>query len=256
MKARPGAALGALCILLLTGCVAAPRDPGDPCGGNPDCAFFGAPPLKLSREVKVFAARSYPFRALLQAVEFRDESGRRWRAPHGILTDGASIPPVFTPIIGDPARPEYRLAAALHDAYCGWGNETAPTYHARPWRAVHRMFYKALRAGGTPELRAKTIYAATMLAGPRWQRLRADGDPPGPRNTPSDLRPEFSDTPPEALLTQMAEVAKEIRRRNPNLDEIDTLVGAARGSAARKLPLYDASDRGPFQAEDGTLVYP
>jgi hypothetical protein len=54
----------------------------------------------------------------------------------------------------------YRDAALLHDKYC----ETK----SRPWQAVHRMFYNAMRAARVGDTEANTLYYAVMLGGPRW----------------------------------------------------------------------------------------
>lgn len=219
----------ALVSLALAGCATYPSDIRDPCGGAPDCAFVGAPPLQLSRQVTRFADRAYPFREVLANVAFDDLDGRRWFAPRGILTDGASFPRLFTSVLGNPRLPEYELAAALHDAYCGYGNEAALTYHAEPWREVHRMFYQALRSGGTDELRAKTIYAAVMLAGPRWEKLRGVGDPPGPRPSARGVRAAVAaGIADDELIRRMRVLARVIRQTNPDLDQIDAWVGASR----------------------------
>ena len=52
----------------------------------------------------------------------------------------------------------------------------------RPWKATHTMFYEAMLADKTPKSKAKQMYRAVMLFGPRWdkngrlQPINIDGD--------------------------------------------------------------------------------
>ncbi len=101
-------------------------------------------------------------------LQFVDSEKKTWVAPKGTLTDGASIPPVFVAVIGEPTRKEFVNAAAIHDAYCGIGNDNLTQYHSDTWQNVHRMFYDALRVGGTPPKKAKIMFAAVYIGGPRW----------------------------------------------------------------------------------------
>jgi Protein of unknown function (DUF1353) len=106
---------------------------------------------------------------LLRDFEFVELDGTRWiaKAAHmpkqdgDLAIDGASIPPVFWSIIGGPYEGLYRNASIVHDAEC------TPPYKHR-WQDVHRMLYRAARAGGTSELKAKLIFAAVWHFGPRW----------------------------------------------------------------------------------------
>jgi hypothetical protein len=139
---------------------------------NPECRFANAPVKLSSKEVRL-PGRPYVFYPLADTLEFVDRGNRRWIAPPAILTDGASIPPRFVSIVGSPTSPEFQGAAAIHDSYCGIGNEDTVYYHTRPWKEVHRMFYEALRVGGTPQLKAKAMYAAVYMGGPRWSQVKA-----------------------------------------------------------------------------------
>lgn len=87
-------------------------------------------------------------------------------------TDGASIPLWAQPIIGLPYDSQYLKAAIIHDHYCYKEN------HVRPWRATHRMFYDALIDLGIPTAKAKAMYFAVYLAGPKWVEL-VPGEPCG-----------------------------------------------------------------------------
>lgn len=141
------------------------RECGGP--GTDRCNFFNGPVRLLSQPVRV-ASRQQNFFPTANRLEFVDSEASRWIAPSRTLTDGASIPPIFVPIIGAPRSPEFVNAAAMHDAHCGIGNETLPEYQSRTWQETHRMFYDALRVNGTEEIRAKVMYAAVYLGGPRW----------------------------------------------------------------------------------------
>ncbi|WP_238365818.1 DUF1353 domain-containing protein [Mesobacterium pallidum] len=142
---------------------------------DPVCRFFNAP-VQLAPERIELAGRAYPFFPVSRPLTFVDARNYRWVAPEGTLTDGASIPPAFVSVVGQPTSPEFRAAAALHDAICGVGNEALPGFHSSTWEDAHRMFYEALRVGGTDERRAKVMFAAVYLGGPRWNAIR----PPAP----------------------------------------------------------------------------
>ena len=80
-------------------------------------------------------------------------------------TDGATIPRWAQKIIGKPYDEAYLKAAIVHDHYCYKEN------HVRSWRETHRMFYDALIDLGIGILKAKTMYYAVYLRGPKWQNL-------------------------------------------------------------------------------------
>jgi len=119
-----------------------------------------------------------------ELLTFRDSHGVEWVAPKGTLTDGASVPRLVLPLTDDRFSREFLKAAVVHDAYCQEENKTRTPkqFHARPWKQVHRMFYEAMIADGTSEVKAKIMLAAVWLAGPRWdeaggQRLEIPPDP-------------------------------------------------------------------------------
>ena len=112
-----------------------------------------------------------PYKELADEVlTFRDSLGITWSAPRGTLTDGASVPRLGLLVTDGRFGPAMLKAAVLHDAYCGEANvDRCPAqFHRRPWTEVHRMFYEALVAGGTPSVRAGIMFAAVWLGGPRW----------------------------------------------------------------------------------------
>lgn len=129
---------------------------------------FSQSPLRVLDEPVELPRRPYKFFPTADPLDFVDAQGKSWNAPPRTLTDGASIPKIFVSIVGDPTSPEYINAAAVHDAYCGIGNEQGPMFHRAKWEDVHVMFYDGLIVGGTPEIRAKIMFAAVWLGGPRW----------------------------------------------------------------------------------------
>jgi hypothetical protein len=131
----------------------APRRPDAPVLAPSDYGTFNGP----------VRARWLPdgrFMALCEALEFTERHGPTWTAPVATRTDGASIPPVFWSVIGGPFEGKYRDAAVIHDYEC--------CIKARPWRAVHRMFYAGMMANGEALWRAKLMYFAVYFFGPRW----------------------------------------------------------------------------------------
>lgn len=128
-----------------------------------NCAFVNSPVATLSDPITL-PKRPYPFFKTANDLSFFDALGRTWAAPRNTLTDGASIPPIFVSIIGNPREPQFANAAAIHDAYCGVGNEQGPVFHKGKWQDVHRMFYDALIAGGTPQP-PRRAYVCGCLSG-------------------------------------------------------------------------------------------
>ncbi|MEB8386837.1 DUF1353 domain-containing protein [Rhodobacteraceae bacterium KMM 6894] len=138
------------------------------CEGAANCRFINSPVQVDRNQRRMISSRKVPFYPTLAQLDFVDGGEATWIAPKGIVTDGASIPPIFVPIIGAPTSPEFVNAAAVHDAYCGIGNEQGAKFQSKPWQQVHIMFYDALLVGGVPELKAKLMFAAVWLGGPRW----------------------------------------------------------------------------------------
>jgi hypothetical protein len=103
-------------------------------------------------------------------LTFVDSNGIEWTAVKGTWTDGASVPRLLLPITDDRFQNEFLGAAIIHDAYCqDFNAKRCPAqFHKKPWRQVHRMFYEACIAGGTPVRKAKLMYAGVLLGGPRW----------------------------------------------------------------------------------------
>ena len=91
---------------------------------------------------------------------FIDANGVGWQSSAGDKTDGASIPAWAQPFIGRPFDIPFIKAAVIHDHYCD--------RHVRTWRDTHRVLYEGLVAGGTPDIKAKIMYYAVLIGGPKW----------------------------------------------------------------------------------------
>ncbi len=97
---------------------------------------------------------------LTEAFQFKDENGVEWNAPIGSIIDGASIPKTFWRVIGSPFVGRYRRASVIHDVYC--------VTKSRPHKQVHKMFYEAMRIDGVGYFKAKAMYLAVKVGGPKW----------------------------------------------------------------------------------------
>ncbi|WP_050528916.1 DUF1353 domain-containing protein [Pseudaestuariivita atlantica] len=179
------------------------------CRGSsaPSCKFVNTPVQTTGKAVRI-PGRAAKFYRTANGLSFTDGRNATWVAPRDTLTDGASIPLLFVPIVGSPTDPSVVNAAAVHDAYCGIGNEEGSEYHARTWENTHRMFYDALRVGGTRELKAKIMFAAVYLGGPRWDAPARD----------------LSKAPPERLQGLMRQTRSFIRASNPSIPEIEEYI--------------------------------
>lgn len=100
---------------------------------------------------------------LKSAFRFTDSSKIVWEAREDLPTDGASIPGIFQPFVGSPFDPAFVKAAVIHDHYCD--------RHVRPWRQTHKVFYEGLLASGVSRSKAKSMYFAVFLGGPKWITL-------------------------------------------------------------------------------------
>ena len=209
-----------------------PTLPANPCESKSAgrCSYFNAPVTLKPGAIRI-KDRALPFYRTAKSIEFIDARPNKWVAPSGTLTDGASIPKMFFKVIGTPQSKEFINAATLHDAYCGVGNGSLPQFHSDTWQNVHRMFYDALRVDGTSPKKAKIMYAAVYLAGPRWSmpgtapKVRAVPGllvitapiVAGPPNTPL---PKL--VPEEMLVEEMQAAMKFINATNPSFRRLET----------------------------------
>lgn len=96
-------------------------------------------------------------------LRFTDSNKLVWEAAAGLETDGATIPTFFQPFVGKPFEPMFLKAAIVHDHYC--------KRHVRSWRSTHRVFYEGLLDQGVAMAKAKVMYYAVYLGGPKWVKL-------------------------------------------------------------------------------------
>ena len=158
------------------------------------CKFINSP-VKLSSRAIHLPDSPYPFFKTRNELKFIDADGSQWIAPAGILTDGASIPPLFVSFIGSPRSKQFMNAATVHDSYCAESNRNGPYYHTARWQKVHHMFYDGLRASGTSPIKAKIMYAAVYLGGPRWKTVRKPG-----RKRKAEMTPAATGGTRQAML--------------------------------------------------------
>ena len=137
---------------------------------------------------------------VVSEFSYTDPLGVRWPVPKGTKTDGASVPrwawSVFPPFAG-----KHLKAAVVHDYYC--------QTKTKPWEAVHRVFYDALRTAGVDWISAKTMYAAVYRFGPKWL--------PGG----SAVRAVSTGTTPEQQKQKFEDIQGWIKRENPSIKEIE-----------------------------------
>lgn len=249
MPSHPSRIVRLLSLLLLpalAGCITTERDLADQAIAlPPDCApgvcTFRNAPLRLLPEPIRIPGRAYEFNRLAEALEFLDSTSREWVAPRRTLTDGASIPEIFVPIVGNPREPEFTHAAALHDAYCGIGNEDGPVYQSRTWQEVHRLLYDALIAGGTEPQKAKVMFAAVWLGGPRWYR---------------DGRPDVSvaTIPKDILVSGMKSTQAFIKAKKPDMPRLLRYLRWLEVEMRREADRRADRDSATFVPEDPTGV--
>ena len=201
-----------LAVFLLAGCAsnqmpvldqeATPAVSSIACEGPAasQCKFINSPVKLSSRPIRL-PDSPFPFYKTRNDLEFVDATGQTWIAPAGILTDGASIPPLFVPLIGNPRSKQFMNAATVHDSYCAESNRNGPYYHTAPWQKVHRMFYDGLRASGTSPIKAKIMYAAVYLGGPRWKGVRQPGAKRRAQGMSLPPRTRMASATPENALT-------------------------------------------------------
>jgi hypothetical protein len=98
---------------------------------------------------------------LLEAFWYTDPNGRRWEAPKGAITNGASIPRTLWSSVGSPFTGGYRRAAIVHDVAlrsAGIVRDDADS-----------MFFHACMAGGCAPLDCKLLYAGVRIGS--WATL-------------------------------------------------------------------------------------
>jgi len=107
---------------------------------------------------------------VLETVTYTDPFNRTWDAPEGWVVDGSSIPRVFWTIVASPYVGKHRNASVFHDVACD--------RKEAPWQDVHTMYYNACRLGGVGNAKAKLMFAAVWMGGPRWELPSEPSDLP------------------------------------------------------------------------------
>lgn len=218
--------------------LSAPLPPGVPCasGGDGAC-FFRNAPVRLSAERLRLPSRLLPYSTTVEELNFVDGARRHWDAPRGTLTDGASIPILFQPFLGNPRDPLFINAGVLHDAYCGVGNEGGPRWHGDRWQNVHVMFYDALVVSGAPDPKAKLMFAAVWLGGPRWD----------------DPDRSLTGVPDAALVAAFQSVSATIMADSPSLPALIRLLEEI--EVTRLAPLSDRAGNVAGGADAASSVF-
>jgi hypothetical protein len=104
------------------------------------------------------------FMRLIETFWYLDPHGRRWDAPAGCVTDGATIPRTLWSSLGSPFTGNYRLASILHDS--ALQNPAIVRIDA------DNMFYFACLAGGCTLQESKLFYAGVRLGS--WATVARD----------------------------------------------------------------------------------
>src|SRR5581483_8202021 len=156
-----------------------------------------------------------PFIQKMRVAErfgYRDSKGKVWLADGEHILDGRSFPPLTQELTGPVFAGELRRASLVYDYQCKAMIE--------PWRAVHRMFYEAVRTQGMPAIDAKLVYTSVYALGPRWETKDSSCFRTCHSNLPSlSWKPQVE---PDLLTPVMA----WIRGADPSLEQIERRLNA------------------------------
>jgi hypothetical protein len=162
-------------------------------------------------------------KVLSEDLYFVDPDNIVWKAGKGDVTDGASIPPLFQPVVGGAWEADYLPAAVMHDHY------TNIAHKVRPWRDTDLMFYQAMLVKHTDVMKAKLMYYAVYAFGPHWDKL-GQGVPCGqnclfevPTNV-SYQKPDYDASHANELQQIQSKIADaELRGVPLTLEQLSTL---------------------------------
>lgn len=102
---------------------------------------------------------------LLDDFVYHDADARRWVAPKGLVSDGASIPRVVWSVIGPPIGAPYFNAGLLHDARYRLADCEK--------KVADLLLWDAALCGGTSEEHAAIIAEAVATCGHEaWEENR------------------------------------------------------------------------------------
>lgn len=126
--------------------------------------FFGLGSMDASAEFMgklVLEPREKPLYEVMENFSYKDKKGIVWTTTKGYKTNGASIPRLLWPVIGDPYGGGYIKSAVIHDQACDEKKRT--------WQDTHRVFFDAMLEEGVSPTRAYIMYAAVYRYGPKWE---------------------------------------------------------------------------------------
>lgn len=162
---------------------------------------------------------------VLEDFGFLEADGLHWQVPPNTVVDGATIPRPLWSLIGGPFEGKYRDASVVHDYYCD--------VRSADWRAVHRVFYRAMLVSGVTEIKAKVMYAAVYFAGPRWGETVVEnvrlGAPQVPTRDNDNSTSEFSKSPGDQETLFYVHVDPDIQRMVQAIDVHGTLLDEVTG---------------------------
>jgi hypothetical protein len=152
---------------------------------------------------------------LLEAFWYIDPQGRRWEAPKGSITNGASIPRTLWSSIGSPYTGNYRRASIIHDVAIrtlGIVRSDADT-----------MFYSACMAGGCMLMESKLLYAGVRIG--TWATVTRDFALDMVSLAPAAPRLPGQQTPTELeVRARYTLLAGELERTGDNFEAIRATV--------------------------------
>ena len=100
---------------------------------------------------------------MLEDFIFTDQNGVEWVAQENDEPDGSSIPWGLWSFIGSPFVGKHRFGSIPHDKYCKLGKKSGRTH-----KQVHKMYFDACICSGVNYFKAKAMYYAIKLGGPKW----------------------------------------------------------------------------------------
>jgi hypothetical protein len=160
---------------------------------------------------------------LLEAFWYIDPQGRRWEAPKGSITNGASIPRTLWSSIGSPYTGNYRRASIIHDVAI----RTLGIVRAD----ADTMFYFACMAGGCMLMESKLLYAGVRIG--TWATVSRDFALDMVSLAPAAPRLPGQQTPTELeVRARYTLLAGELQRTGDNFEAIRATVEGHLGSPA------------------------
>lgn len=158
---------------------------------------------------------------LLEPFWYIDPAGRRWDAPTGSITNGASIPRSLWSSVGSPYTGGYRRAAIVHDIAIrtpGVIRDEADT-----------MFYYACLSGGCLLLEARLLYVGVRVG--TWASIASNAATEMLSMAPT-CRLSGQQTPDElALRARFTLIATEAQRESGDFAAVRALVDRHLGVA-------------------------